>query len=870
MSEKIRKAVANVIVLAMMAATAAQPVSAAEDNQQDPEIEAEAVQEESGEASDGGYLKGDVNLDGKITQVDATIILRESLSIAVSNESILDDLITEEGKTKYPENYIEISRYNGDVDNSDNGLKFIQTDATFILRELLESSISDSTWNRNIEYIEEENDMADKNALVHVVDGNGNVNNIFPETNIENVDGLQTALNAKVDKETDKGLSTNDYTTAEKSKLADIEPQANKTIVDNALSTSSTNPVQNAIVTAALDEQNSSLVALTSRVSQAETDIDTQSARIDNIIALPDGSTTADAELVDIRTKADGTTAASAGDAVRDQIDVVSQLNKITKDTLGYASKETSFDLSKYSIDDLSSEVSSGYWGNDYVYPSGKVESVTVKNSSETSHDAIVAILSTEKKVLKKYILSNIPAQSKVNIPVNDYFTEPFYLLISMQGLGFETTDSQYNSWHTSSSIEVGQTVTLTDYAHFDFAAIVNYSTVLSRLNSLERNTDNHDVIFAGESLSEFSSNIDTSWWASNHLYDAGFVEKITIGANSFSEGDKCGVAIIDSVTSKIITLKEVNKSGLETPIPIGIKIDNPFYVFVSGDDVGYKTSPLGDKFCDTHDLTSLVSGCIYSPSFSDSRYVFAAKITYSTIDERLLNYNNKENISMFACGDSITAGFPYDGTQGYYANEDVRWGRQVARRLGYNIDFGASSGNGYVYSTGSANAYTITRDTDFSKYDLVVYAWGTNDYGNNSPLGTINDDYHDVITVCSRVKYCIEKVYTDNPAAVMVIVLPINRVTGNKDDNYAYGTKNSATVPYTLSELCDAIKSICEMYGVPYIDNRVSAFNRFSLSGLLLDGLHPNYKGYQVLGAHLTGEISRIVSPYVTAEKGV
>lgn len=59
-------------------------------------------------------------------------------------------------------------------------------------------------------------------------------------------------LGNKVDKVSGQGLSTNDYTDEEKSKLAGIADGATNIVVDDALLDTSENPVQNKVINEAI------------------------------------------------------------------------------------------------------------------------------------------------------------------------------------------------------------------------------------------------------------------------------------------------------------------------------------------------------------------------------------------------------------------------------------------------------------------------------------------------------------------------------------------------------------------------------------------------------------------------------------------
>lgn len=80
-------------------------------------------------------------------------------------------------------------------------------------------------------------------------------------------------ISGKVDKVSGKALSTNDYTTADKNKLAGIAAGANKTVVDSELSGTSTNPVQNKVINTALSGKANSADLKTVATTGSYTDL---------------------------------------------------------------------------------------------------------------------------------------------------------------------------------------------------------------------------------------------------------------------------------------------------------------------------------------------------------------------------------------------------------------------------------------------------------------------------------------------------------------------------------------------------------------------------------------------------------------------
>lgn len=227
-----------------------------------------------------------------------------------------------------------------------------------------------------------------------------------------------------------------------------------------------------------------------------------------------------------------------------------------------------------------------------------------------------------------------------------------------------------------------------------------------------------------------------------------------------------------------------------------------------------------------------------------------------------------KTDNNYMAIGDSITYGF-LPGNQ----RASLPYPTVVGKILGLNTVYGAQTGAGFIYPNGEITAHSIidywVEHSGFAHYDVMTIAFGTNDYGNNMELGTIDDMYPTNDTVCGSINYCIKRIYDNAPNINLIFITPINATDkGTKETNYRYGTPNDKG--YTLKDLCNKIVEICERDGINYIDNsKSSVINSINVdkTGVLSDKLHPAESYYRILGQYYAGRIGSFFQANVTSE---
>ena len=220
---------------------------------------------------------------------------------------------------------------------------------------------------------------------------------------------------------------------------------------------------------------------------------------------------------------------------------------------------------------------------------------------------------------------------------------------------------------------------------------------------------------------------------------------------------------------------------------------------------------------------------------------------TYNVLAEEIrksLNASKWSGGKAAFVGDSITAGV--NTTQGniYY--------QLLNAMIGFSSVY-ADGVAGSCYSVTSDYGSSITPITQRyqnipTDSDLVVIFAGQNDFGHDTPIGTIADTTD--ISFYGALSVVINGILEANPDVRLVLFTPTHRY------GFTSGAYQNDTDPngegHTLKDYVDAIKDIAEMYGVPVIDLfSVSSLNpRISTikSNYVTDGLHPNADGHYLL----------------------
>ena len=527
-------------------------------------------------------------------------------------------------------------------------------------------------------------------------------------------------------------------------------------------------------------------------------------------------------EVENIRIGVDGTTYASAGDAVRGQI------QDVNDEILDVYAPSLTWEDGKYIGTNGSLVSNVNYSVARYINANGYKK---IKVNFDYNNIYIASVCFYKQTNETTYVkvgdaLTNVTANAYINIPadataigITRTTTEKSNAVIKLYNSKLSTIDEDINELNGNLSqfiYDENQTLTWTNGKYIMPSGAVGNSGTMSISNfidvsnseSITFNMDKASTQYTAPIAFYKSNDVTLNYLTGNIVGVAEFTSGIPLAIPKGANYALLGIVTADTTFIKAVLKKSdkiIRLNGLSTKNEVGVVFGDSII-----EGVGVLSSNGNVPTCDV---------------VSNMKRMTGASIFNAGIGGTYMSQTSGANFCDMV--DAIISGD--------WSDVDV----YISNLISQNTEF-----------TGLLTTIGAIKTLNFSTVDYVIIAYGTNDWAGNVPMG--DDTSTSKSEFIGALKYCINALLTAYPHLRIYIVAPAFR-------NDAGNTENDKHLNKTLAQYSSEIENISHKLSFPclnlYSDGMVNNYNK---SFILADGVHRTIKGYELLARQFCNLIKK------------